>query len=125
MVNNVAPSPLRIACTAVALIILHSSSTQSLSFGPQPPKTTPPKSLSSRSREQTSSITHTSSSWDRSSNNNNNNGRRRQQQPLRAYTVADTNKPNWMSLFMKNFHTGNPFAEFASQFGIEGTYFLI
>ena len=29
-----------------------------------------------------------------------------------------------MSLFMKNFHTGNPFAEFASQFGIEGKYLM-
>ena len=118
-----AKAPCYAACTAALLLFLPSS-TQPLSFGPQPPKTTPPKSLSSRSREQTSSITHApSSSWDRSSNNNN-NGRRRQQQPLRAYTVADTNKPNWMSLFMKNFHTGNPFTEFASQFGIEGTYFI-
>jgi len=86
-----------------------------LSYTPSPPPY-PPKSLSSRSQSKTS--TQPQSSWSQG----NSDGNRRKQQPLRAYTVADNSKPLWKSLW--NIPSGNPFTEFAAQFGMdmEGMY---
>lgn len=109
---------LLLAAIAVATL---PAGTQSLSIKPSPPPY-PPKSLSSRPTSRVKTPTQTS--W--GGRGDNKQGRRRQQQPLHAYTVADNNKPSWIS-FLKGFPArNNPLAEFASQFGsMEGVYMII